>query len=778
MHPLRPKILILVLITLTLLSSAASAPNPQARWSIETIDAPMYFDILSNSMLQFFDGKPTMTFGGDHLYLRYWNYETLAWTIETVDPSPGVGSYASLARDDYGHTYISYYDSTNQSLKFATPSSNILFPGWDVETLDPTPNSGIGNSIAVLTGGQPQVSYTSHFGSTYYIKYVRRACTGGFPHIICSWSAPEMVAAAIFDGTGTSIAIASDGTPHISYVDASFILKHAYRVGDGTGNCGDGNKWQCETVPGQTGTAGGAIISMALFNDYPRIAFQDSTKGVSFAYQDAVGWHLSLPRGGVDNYGSYLSLALDGSGIPHISYLGSGSSVYHAWGSTTGGGTWTNEVVSSEGSTLQTAIAFDTAPCILYYTYSSYKLMYTCKSTGWSTPEAIAEDSLVGQASSLALDQTGKPYIAYTDYKSIPAVPLIATWSDAPAGCNNPATAVPWECSQLDDNPSGWGSGKLPSVAIQPGSGYPAVSYQVYTNTTSGLGYAWFVGTGGNCAGNSAWNCTTVESINGLVGFRSSLAFNSHGTPSIAYRTSASELKLAVYAGGPSADSCNGNADWGCEVVDTGLGTTSGRPSLVLDSSDIPIISYLDSQNDQMKLATVVFSGGTGCSGGDYPGSWSCNVVSAVPGYNYLDSSMVLASDSQVLISFAPGMLKLATVDIPVVTPAIEVVDAINGGGSNSLDLYRGDPWIAYTDANTSHALRLAHRVGAGNGNCGDDSAWQCDVLDSTGSVGQDPSLQINSSGVAYISYYDETNKDLKLAYTRLFSFMPLLKKP
>jgi hypothetical protein len=364
------------------------------------------------------------------------------------------------------------------------------------------------------------------------------------------------------------------------------------------------------------------------------------------------------------------------------------------------------------------------------------------------------------------------------DYLSMPASPIIATWSDTAAGCNDPSTAAPWRCDQIDDSTTGWGSGYKPSAAVNPTNGYPAVSYMAFTDTTSGLGYTWYVGSGGNCPGNAAWSCTTIESVAGRVGFVPSLAFQSSGRPVIAYITSNGELKIATYLGTPSYN-CNGDANWECEVIEIGLGSSYGKPSLALDSSNIPVISYSDNGHNQLKLATAVSSGGTGCTGGSYPGSWACSEVVSITYYGSPDSSLALVSDNQAIVSFTLGStLKLATVSLPVGIISLEIVDGYNGGNYNSLALYGSVPWIAYVNPYEHHTLRLAHQVGAGNGNCGTDSAWQCEVLDDAGSVGQYPSLKINSAGMAYISYYDDSNGDLKLAYTRLFSFMPLLKKP
>jgi hypothetical protein len=40
--------------------------------------------------------------------------------------------------------------------------------------------------------------------------------------------------------------------------------------------------------------------------------------------------------------------------------------------------------------------------------------------------------------------------------------------------------------------------------------------------------------------------------------------------------------------------------------------------------------------------------------------------------------------------------------------------------------------------------------------------SWVCETLDSTGDVGYNTSIALDSNGYAYISYFDSTNYDLK----------------
>ena len=136
-----------------------------------------------------------------------------------------------------------------------------------------------------------------------------------------------------------------------------------------------------------------------------------------------------------------------------------------------------------------------------------------------------------------------------------------------------------------------------------------------------------------------------------------------------------------------------------------------------------------------------------------------------VEGFTY--NSLALQSDTEAMISYTTnslGVLQFVSFNLPSGTPHITYVDANHAGFHNSIALYQGVPWIAYSDWDAANrwSLRLAHYVGESNGNCGMWYDWQCELLDDSGSVGLYPSLKINSAGMAYISYYDEANGDLK----------------
>ena len=129
--------LFLFLVSLLLITAKTSG----ATWTTEAVDAPKIFtDFYSRSLTVGTDDHPHIAYGGDHLYYAF--YDGTSWNYETVDLSTGVGECASIALDSSGKVHISYYDSTNGDLKYATtdvPVPDIKANGSD-GSVTPTDN--------------------------------------------------------------------------------------------------------------------------------------------------------------------------------------------------------------------------------------------------------------------------------------------------------------------------------------------------------------------------------------------------------------------------------------------------------------------------------------------------------------------------------------------------------------------------------------------------------------------------------------------------------------
>ena len=214
---------------------------------------------------------------------------------QTIDSIGDVGLDTSLAVDLSGKPHISYYDVTNQDLKYASSNGT----AWSSETVDATGNVGLYTSLAIDFLGNPHISYYDVTNGD--LKYAFKSGT--------TWSA-QAVDAPGDVGQYTSITLDFSGDPRISYYDVTNQdLKYASK---------DGPTWSKETVD-STGDVG-QHTSLALdILEKPHISYYDVTNGdLKYASKNAVWNPETVDTTG--DVGQYTSLALDISEKPHISY--------------------------------------------------------------------------------------------------------------------------------------------------------------------------------------------------------------------------------------------------------------------------------------------------------------------------------------------------------------------------------------------------------------------------------------------------------------------------
>ncbi|MEE3038501.1 MAG: ELWxxDGT repeat protein, partial [Candidatus Thermoplasmatota archaeon] len=148
---------------------------------------------------------------------------TSSWTTLLIDSDGQVGRGNSLAVDSNNNPHISYYDFTNQNLKYATCSSSCeLISSWTNTTLDTTGNSGSDTSIAIDSNDNIHIAYTGQFViNVNSLKYATDE-SGSWLYSTIETGTPSMSS-----GIENSIAIDSNDNIHISYYNSANGLNYA-----------------------------------------------------------------------------------------------------------------------------------------------------------------------------------------------------------------------------------------------------------------------------------------------------------------------------------------------------------------------------------------------------------------------------------------------------------------------------------------------------------------------------------------------------------------------
>ncbi len=453
---------------------------------------------------------------------------------------------------------------------------------------------------------------------------------------------PEPVDTVGRVGEFCSLDLDADGNPHISYYDATNgVLKYAHKeMGTWTTATVDSSgemrtslavdQWGRVhigyTTNGPQGnlryatTSGGpwvielveqaGITSASLKVDYWGAARIAATRRIQEArvyyyVRTGSGWSADFVTYS-SSYTACASLALHPiDGTPHISWE-SDESLYYATRVDT---TWAGGRVQFGGRVHQPSIALDSAQDVLISFSDLCEPIHP--DCGWNYPKLVKKSGGVWTGavvdttsrdtsySSLAVDASGRPYIAYYDEALGMPVVVVNTGTEW-ARYYDPVAYPDWGSLVLDatgtphvgyvmppggalcyavKGDEGWTSEMVdpagsadqrPSLALD-GAGTPHMSY--YDAYRRDLKYAFKDG--------DSWTIAVVDSA-GDVGKSASMALDGSGNPHIAYYDQTNfDLKYAHRQQG----------SWMIETVDSD-GNVGQYASLALDAAGVPHIGY------------------------------------------------------------------------------------------------------------------------------------------------------------------------------------------
>jgi hypothetical protein len=176
----------------------------------------------------------------------------ISWQLYNVDTPGIVGRFTSLAVDNSGNRHISYYDNTKDDLKYAYGPAGTGDISWQLYNIDTPGIVGRFTSLAVDNSGNRHISYYDSTNDNLKYAY-GPAGTGDI-----SWQLYKVDTPGNVGENRTAIALDNSGNRHISYYDTTNVdLKYAFGPA-GTGDI----SWQLYNV--DTSGNVGFITSIAI----------------------------------------------------------------------------------------------------------------------------------------------------------------------------------------------------------------------------------------------------------------------------------------------------------------------------------------------------------------------------------------------------------------------------------------------------------------------------------------------------------------------------------
>jgi hypothetical protein len=670
-------------------------------------------------------GNPAISYQGIDGHLYFAHRENGIWNIKDIYATGG-STWSSLKYAPNGQPYIALADGTWKKYQLTLAWQKNDGSGWDVRTIDnsftdncqgvqpciPFNHGGYEPSLAFDSQNRATIAYrigdqTNEDHQREYLRIARQKDDGAWEILWPAfWDCPDNSEC----GIRPSLVVDSHGDAH--YYDG---WSHAYI-----------SNWMDH--PNQGGNS-------ILVTDWNRLQYAVLKRQNTSLSIDYDVWNVSPDIAPVNNWD--FSMTIDSTDTIHSAYVDPEHQdlVYLQWITKGSSQKRSGETHIDHGNVGRfNAIAADSAgnPWIVYRDDTNNAV----RVARW-VPEPVVTGSWKittvatgsGGPTSTAVDPSGRPCISYYNEteKSLKFMRRDSSGS--------------WNTETV----AGDGQGQYSSLVLNQ-YGYPVVSY--YDAKNHAVKYARWTGT-------NTWSISTVESnvILGDDGGPTSLVLDSlSGLARIAYYDTKSQHL--------HYEAENYDGSWRLDQVD---GEKIGpHPSLALHTNNVPVIGYLSEDTGITKLKYVDYTLGAWVTK-DYDWPVADGPISLVMNTNKIqgDRAEIAYTRPSAVDSHAQNLTYIEidrAENYFWIYPIDEWVKPKNPSQQiNTLSLRNDRPGhssLAYFYVSPSGTgLKYAH-MRWGN--------WKIDPV--VTNAGEYPSLALDPSGNAFISYFDRQNNTVNLA--------------
>lgn len=345
--------------------------------------------------------------------LRYATNAGASWHVETVDSASSVGSSNSLAIDRFNNLHIAYIDAVDHDLKYARWTPLV---GWSVEVVDSSSNLTVGEtSIAVDDSGKAYISYydsnslSLKFATNVGGSWVSQTAIGGSPlynslvldgnnraHIFFYDPLTRNIVYANNVGGNWNSKVIDSGNASgdiDALMDANGKLHVMYFTNNATSNAViyanniDGS-WNKTTID-DVGMYSGPGVSIAMDSKGGLHAIYREASGIIYYSTNASGtWHHEMVEG-PGFASSWCSIAIGPDDVVQLAYVGEVDSMIRFV--TLPEGIWMRQVVNatSVGTYGQMKLDSFGRAFISFYDYTAADLDIASRITAPSAPISV-----------------------------------------------------------------------------------------------------------------------------------------------------------------------------------------------------------------------------------------------------------------------------------------------------------------------------------------------------------------------------------------------------